>query len=34
MPIASIRLSHMIETSTSTFVFGLIVVWLVAPQAY
>ncbi len=28
MPIASIRLSHMIETSTSTFVFGLIVVWL------
>lgn len=28
MPIASVRLSHMIETSTSTFVFGLIVVWL------
>ena len=28
MPIASVRLSHMIETATSTFVFGLIVVWL------
>ncbi|HPX75679.1 MAG TPA: hypothetical protein PLW77_03760 [Bacteroidales bacterium] len=28
MPVASVRLSHMIETSTSTFVFGLIVVWL------
>jgi hypothetical protein len=28
MPIASVRLSHMIETSASTFVFGLIVVWL------
>ncbi len=28
MPIASVRLSHMVETATSTFVFGLIVVWL------
>lgn len=28
MPIASVRLSHMIETSTSTFLFGLIIVWL------
>ena len=28
MPIASVRFSHMIETATSTFVFGLIVVWL------
>lgn len=28
MPIASVRLSHMIETTTSTFVFGLIIVWL------
>lgn len=28
MPIASVRLSHMIETATSTFVFGLIIVWL------
>lgn len=28
MPMASVRLSHMIETATSSFVFGLIVVWL------
>jgi hypothetical protein len=28
MPIASVRLSHMIETATSSFVFGLLVVWL------
>lgn len=28
MPIASVRLSHMIETASSTFVFGAIVVWL------
>jgi hypothetical protein len=28
MPVASIRLSHLIETSSSTFVFGLIIVWL------
>jgi hypothetical protein len=28
MPIASVRLSHMIETASSTFVFGLLVVWL------
>lgn len=28
IPIASVRLSHMIETASSTFVFGLIVVWL------
>lgn len=28
MPIASVRLSHMIETFTSTFLFGLIIVWL------
>ncbi len=28
MPVASVRLSHMIETATSTFVFGLIIVWL------
>jgi hypothetical protein len=28
MPIASVRLSHLIETSSSTFVFGMIVVWL------
>jgi hypothetical protein len=28
IPIASVRLSHMIETASSTFVFGLIIVWL------
>lgn len=28
MPNASVRLSHMIETASSTFVFGTIVVWL------
>lgn len=28
MPIASMRLSHLIETASSTFVFGMIVVWL------
>ncbi len=28
IPIASVRLSHMIETASSTFLFGVIVVWL------
>jgi hypothetical protein len=28
MPVASVRLSHMIETATSTFLFGTLVVWL------
>ena len=28
MPSASVRLSHMIETATSTFVYGLIIVWM------
>ena len=28
MPIASVRLSHMVETASSTFVFGLLVVWI------
>lgn len=28
MPIASVRLSHLIETASSTFVFGTVVVWL------
>jgi hypothetical protein len=28
MPVASVRLSHMIETFNSTFLFGLIIVWL------
>ena len=28
MPLASVRLSHMVETASSTFLFGLLVVWL------
>jgi hypothetical protein len=28
LPVASVRLSHLIETASSTFVFGAIVVWL------
>ena len=28
MPVASVRLSHMIETASSTFLFGVLVVWL------
>nr|AMP55720.1 hypothetical protein [uncultured bacterium] len=28
IPIASVRLSHLIETASSTFIFGTIVVWL------
>ena len=28
LPIASVRLSHMIETASSTLIFGIIVVWL------
>ncbi len=28
MPYASVRLSHMIETASSTFLFGVIVVWV------
>jgi len=28
LPVASVRLSHMIETASSTFVFGVLVVWL------
>lgn len=28
MPIASVRISHIIETASSTFLFGAIVVWL------
>lgn len=28
MPVASVRLSHMIETASSTFLFGALVVWL------
>jgi hypothetical protein len=32
MPLASVRLSHMIETAVSNFVFGLIVTWLLYPR--
>jgi hypothetical protein len=28
IPLASVRLSHLIETASSTFIFGLGVVWL------
>jgi hypothetical protein len=28
MPLASVRLSHMVETASSTFLFGLLVVWV------
>jgi hypothetical protein len=28
MPIASVRVSHMIETASSTFIFGMVIVWL------
>ena len=28
LPLASVRLSHLLETASSTFVFGLVVVWL------
>lgn len=28
IPVASVRMSHFIETTSSTFVFGLVVVWL------
>jgi hypothetical protein len=28
LPIASVRLSHLIETASSTFIFGTLVVWL------
>jgi len=28
LPSASVRVSHLIETASSTFIFGLVVVWL------
>lgn len=34
LPIASIRLSHLIETASSTFIFGTIVVWLLHREHY
>ena len=33
MPSASVRASHMIETACSTFVFGLLVAWLLPPAS-
>jgi len=32
IPLNSIRISHLIETASSTFVFGLIVTWLLYPK--
>lgn len=34
IPLASVRFSHMIETATSTFLFGLIIVWLLHRRHY
>jgi len=32
IPLNSVRLSHMLETASSTFIFGLIVAWLLYPR--
>ena len=32
IPLNSVRISHMIETSLSTLVFGLVVAWLLYPN--
>jgi hypothetical protein len=32
IPLSSVRMSHLIETASSTFVFGLIVTWLLYPR--
>ena len=32
IPLNSVRISHMIETASSTFVFGVIVAWLLYPK--
>jgi hypothetical protein len=32
IPVNSVRISHLIETASSTFVFGLIVTWLLYPK--
>jgi hypothetical protein len=34
IPLASVRFSHMVETATSTFMFGLIIVWLLHRRHY
>jgi hypothetical protein len=32
IPLSSVRMSHLIETASSTFVFGVIVTWLLYPK--
>lgn len=32
IPLNSVRLSHLVETASSTFIFGLIVTWLLYPK--
>jgi hypothetical protein len=32
IPLSSVRMSHLIETASSTFIFGLIVTWLLYPK--
>ena len=32
IPQSSVRMSHLIETASSTFIFGLIVTWLLYPK--
>ncbi len=32
IPLNSVRMSHLVETASSTFVFGLIVTWLLYPK--
>jgi hypothetical protein len=32
MPLNSVRMSHLIETASSTFIFGVIVTWLLYPK--
>jgi hypothetical protein len=32
MPLASVRLSHMVETALSNFVFGVVVTWILYPE--
>jgi hypothetical protein len=32
IPLNSVRISHMIETASSTFIFGLVVAWLLYPK--
>jgi hypothetical protein len=32
IPLNSVRISHMLETASSTFVFGLVVAWLLFPR--